>query len=475
MSDINGLTRRILRGLCADVPDEEERALINYGRTAFGSLQLTGVYGRFLEMLLQFYQLKSGPPSTTALSEHAEQLREREVISLAQELAVQPHDWGSSYVDLLDRYRENVAETRLRQLLQEAAQIADDGLTRDRQPTLRGVKDALQHMTAEGVAIHQYLSDRQQSLSSDQAEERMIGVYHQKRARNEAVYGATGYATIDAVTRGGHPGELWFVGGYAKQGKSTFCTNWARYLALEGGWNVYYVTLEMPAEDIWEIFYASQSAHPKWGRRPLLRDEIVAGRFADPADEAHYLQRVMRDFSRPNSGCITVERPSGSMTVQSIWSRAEVANRTRPLDMIVIDYLTLLDPPKYFENKGIREILTENIKQAKNMSLEFDRGTGVLVVLPHQMSRDGLLAAQKKGGQYELRAFAETAEVERSADVVLTIYRDDEMERNNEALICHLANRKGKLAEPFRAYAPFQYGYIADQRSGNRRNFLVEA
>jgi hypothetical protein len=225
------------------------------------------------------------------------------------------------------------------------------------------------------------------------------------------------------------------------------------------------VTLEMPPEDVWEVLYASHSCHPKWGRSPLLHDEISAGRFANPRDEIHYLQRVQPDWTSVEFGTITVEQPSGVATVDSIWGAAEALHRSRPeaaLDMLVIDHLLLLSPPPGMERYGIREVTTENIKRAKRLSLDFDRGHGILVVLPYQLSRAGYEEAKKNGGIYSTTAFAETAEIERSLDVGITVYRDDAMAALNEIQICHLLNRKGKLAAPFRAYAPFQHRYLAN-------------
>lgn len=469
--ELNEVTKGIIRSLCSETPQEKTAAQENYLNTDFKTLEFSGIFSKILKLVEDFYRLYGGPPQTEVLADYAERRGEQEVALVVREIGVLPRRFGSGYNEIIAQFIELSASLRLKILLAEAGQIAEDGFKQGKLE-LRGVPDALSHLVSGSVEIQQAGAKRNRVISTDNASEVMSGRHYRKKEDANVLGAATGIINIDQPTRGGHAGELWLIGGYAKHGKTTFATNWCRFVATEGGWNVYYVTLEVPAHDVWDVLYASHSANPKWGRPPLLHTEVSSSRFNSAENERFYFE-VMRDFESADFGRIEVDHPSDRTTIESIWGRAETINQINPLDMIVIDYLSLLDPKKGMERFSSHDVITQNIKDAKRMALDFDRGKGILVVVPHQLSREGYKEAQKNGGVYSTYAFADTAEAERSSDVLLTIYRDNELAENQEAVMCLLCNRKGELVEPFRVYAPFEYRYLSNLRGATKTTQLI--
>lgn len=263
------------------------------------------------------------------------------------------------------------------------------------------------------------------------------------------------------LSKGGQLGEMWVIGGFTSHGKSTFALHWSRYLAIEGGFNVLIFSLEMSKKQVWRVLACGHSSHPKWERPPLDYEKIKSGTL-NKEDEAFYLNEVLPDLKNPEYGRIEVETPSGHTTMSEIRARAEVINRTYPLDMILIDYIGLLGADKGKGKSDRRQIINDNLVAAKQMALEFDHGNGILVLAPHQINRQGFKKASENAGIYEIEALSDANEAERSSDVVLTIYQDVALRQKKEAVICNLKNRDGRLVTPFNIYMPAEHKFVAD-------------
>lgn len=247
---------------------------------------------------------------------------------------------------------------------------------------------------------------------------------------------------------------------FSIQHNSSFCLNSARYAAVEGGMNILVFTLEMSKEQVWRILACGHSANPRFnGRKPLSYSNQKSGTF-DSEDENFYLNEVLPDLINPLYGKIIVETPSGTAaTMNSIRAKAEAINRTTPLDMILIDYVGLVSGEKKVDHK---QMLNENLKMAKQMAIEFDRGRGIFLMTPHQINRAGFDRASKAMGVYDIAALSDANEAERSSDVVITIYQDRPHQQKKEAVITMLKNRDGAILEPWNIYSPPEHRYMAD-------------
>jgi replicative DNA helicase len=456
---------RILRSLCANRPEESDTALENFAQTNFAQLNFDGPALQLLEHIKRYHTTLSGPPSSQELSNQCARLGETEESLLAQELIAHDPLWGANYNALLESYREDLGKEFLKEALQQAAQIAEDG-TEERVGReivkRRGLEDASHYLIEQIVKIQRTVDPTQRSMDNEAAASYLHQQYIKRRDQPTLAYGmATGFYTIDDATKGGQIGELWTVAGFISHGKTSLCLNWARYLSVEGGFNGMIFSLEMTDDQVWRILATGHSAHPKWnGRDPLDYDKVKSGTLSRE-DELFYLNELLPDLENPEHGRIEVLTPTGHTTMSNIRAQAEVLNRSCPLDYIIIDYIGLLGSEKG-SRVDKKERINENIVRAKQMAIEFDRGAKLLVITPHQINRGGYKKAQENGGIYEVEALSDANEAERSSDVVICIYQDPPMRQKSEATICMLKNRDGRIIEPFNVYAPPPNRFMAD-------------
>lgn len=470
---------KILRSLCAEKVEEREIALENYSHTNFNALAIEGTAAKFLTALHNCYVHMGGPPTTNTIAAMADRDGEIELSLFCEEIKGEPPLWGANYLTLLTQHVEEKGRERLRDLLQETAQVVNEGRVEKGKDPKKGLNDAIHHALTGLVELQKNTDPRHRSLSTEEAVHELSEEYISRRDQPTVAYGlGTGLTPIDETTKGGQLGELWILGGFTSHGKSTWALSWARYLATEGGFNVLVFSLEMSKKQVWRILATGHSSHPKFNRAPLDYEKIKSGTLSKE-DEQYYLHEVLPDLRSEEYGRIEVETPVGYTTISEIRARAEAVNKSNPLDMVLIDYVGLVGAEKGRAKSDRRQIINENIVAAKQMALEFDHGTGILVVTPHQINRQGHKKAQENGGIYEVEALSDANEAERTPDVVLTIYQDQPLRQKKEAVITMLKNRDGRIIEPFNVYLPPEHRFVADLNlpgeGGPRLDDILEA
>jgi hypothetical protein len=85
--------------------------------------------------------------------------------------------------------------------------------------------------------------------------------------------------------------------------------------------------------------------------------------------------------------------------------------------------------------------LNNRIKELKQFALHFNGGEGIRLVSAYQANREGKKHADKNDGVYRLDALSYANEAERSADVILYAYLNDELRTNKEVKLGCLKNR----------------------------------
>jgi len=151
------------------------------------------------------------------------------------------------------------------------------------------------------------------------------------------------------------------------------------------------------------------------------------------------------------------------VTIQDIQQWAATQSQTIPLDMLVIDYLGLVDPDRAVSGMESGSNLNRVIRQAKLMAMSL----GIPVVSPHQANREGLKEADKAGGRYKISALANANEAERSSDVVYYVYLDNTLRDQRELIVGNLKTRNGPVIDQFRVYANPSTHIIDNLRVGD--------
>ena len=83
----------------------------------------------------------------------------------------------------------------------------------------------------------------------------------------------------------------------------------------------------------------------------------------------------------------------------------------------------------------------------------------MLGITAHQISRHGFDACLKAEGHYEIAAFTDYSEIEKSADHLFTVLMTSDMKNINKMRLQHLKNRDGAVvSEPGDVYIDFVHG-----------------
>ncbi len=267
----------------------------------------------------------------------------------------------------------------------------------------------------------------------------------------------TGFVTLDNLTFGVQRGEFWLMAAYAGHGKSQTLSNMG-YQAVMDGRNVVYLTLETLRDQVRRRFIARHSSHPKFESEGLYYNDIKSGSLT-PEGEAK-LKVVLDDLKGSDYGRFEVVwMPRGSSPDQ-VKMKMDILEALFPIDLVIVDYAGLMGAGRRVEHR--REGLTEVLQGLKGLATGHHRGRGVPLVSAYQTSRVKLQEARKEGG-YTLDSLAETAEAERSADLVLTLLRQHDEDTELRAQV--LKYRDGRMIE-FTLETDFSRSIVTESEIG---------
>lgn len=319
-----------------------------------------------------------------------------------------------------------------------------------------GYQDAVRYILEKGLDFL-YEDKHGEKLRGDIREDaaEMVKEYQAVKGNpSEGVGILTGLDTIDLQTQGIKRGELWIVGGFTSDGKTTICLNVA-HNAVVNGYNVMFASMEMSRKDVRRILYCIHSGHKKFRNvHPALSLKEIETGSLDSEAESFYLNHVIPDFEKnKNYGILEVVQPTTIWTAETVQAEAELLNEHLPggLDLVIPDYIGLMGADG--KSEGRNEDLNRIIRGLKQMTLTFGGGEQIAVLSPFQCNRDGNKRARENDGVYDLQALSSAHEAERSSDVVITTFLNDELRDKKEAVICQLKGRKNGCAPPRHVHA----------------------
>jgi replicative DNA helicase len=219
----------------------------------------------------------------------------------------------------------------------------------------------------------------------------------------------TGFADFDKMTGGLRPGDLVIVAGRPSMGKTTLAVNMAEYAALharEKRASVVIFSMEMPSEQVITRMLSSIGGVPLGNLR--------SGRISD--DD---WVRITSATSQLSEAKIFVdETPALSPT--ELRARARRIKREHGLDLVVVDYLQLMQVPGNKENRATE--IAEISRGLKILAKELS----VPVIALSQLNRGVEQRENKKPVMSDLR---ESGSIEQDADMILLIYREEVYDR----------------------------------------------
>lgn len=231
------------------------------------------------------------------------------------------------------------------------------------------------------------------------------------REQGRSVGLATGFDDLDDALAGLHAGELVILAARPSMGKSALAANIAEYVAVQQEGSVYYASLEMNQSQLAErIMLGRAKVNAFDARRGNLKPEDRQAIIEAAAVLSHHPRFYIDD----NPGA----------TVRLIASQARRIKRKHGLDLLIVDYLQLLEPLD--RNANREQQVAANSKALKRLAGELK----VPVLCVAQLNRQVDMRAKKEPVLSDLR---ESGAIEQDADAVLMIHRPEYYETGKAA------------------------------------------
>jgi replicative DNA helicase len=218
----------------------------------------------------------------------------------------------------------------------------------------------------------------------------------------------TGFAHLDEITHGLHPGQMVVVAGRPGSGKSTLAMDFARSAAIRNSRSTVIFSLEMSKQDIMMRLFSAEA-------RVKLND-IRGGRLNDED-----WRRIALKASELAEAPLFID-DSPNLTMMEIRAKARRLRQRHDLKLIVIDYLQLMTSGKRVESR--QQEVSEFSRAMKLLAKELE----VPVVALSQLNRGPETRTDKRPMLSDLR---ESGSIEQDADVVLLVHREDMYERES--------------------------------------------
>lgn len=212
----------------------------------------------------------------------------------------------------------------------------------------------------------------------------------------------TGYTELDDMLTGLHPGELVLVAGRPAMGKTSIGMNFVENAAIRAGKKAAVFSLEMPAEQLaMRMLCTEARVDMQRVRRGLIADDEW--------------ERLCDALVSIGPSCIYIDCTPG-ITVPEMRSKARRLKLEHGLDLIMIDYLSLMTATG--KNGSRQEEVSQISRTLKGLAMEL----GVPVIALQQLSRAPTGRSNHRPLLSDIR---ESGAIEQDADVVIFLHRED--------------------------------------------------
>jgi hypothetical protein len=408
-------------------------------------------------------------PDYSTLRAHFQRIQSFEVYDRLEHLQALPTKARGDFLKRLEDRADERRVKRVKDILKEAAEVLsvgreiDDGKGNKR--ILRGPIDAVRFVMDSGHDVVTPTTGIRLSGNVTQDGEDFLEEYD--RIKNDPLAGIgqfCGIEQIDQAIKGAKRHELWTHAAFTGGLKSTFMLNWAYNQAVYYGHDSLIFSLEMPYHQCRRLVYCLHSSHEKFESiHPPLDYQRTRDGELTPAEELFLKEHVVPDFNDPKNAYgnvfIEVADPDKvDFTVADMRARAEMLYTNHPFRTLFVDHALLVSPRKWVPSTTER--LNEVIRDCKKLSMSFNRGMGIAVVLLFQISREGYKAACKQREKdseeaqmqpYNLTHLSYANEAERSSDNVTATWIDSKLAEKGQVLFQHLKSRDQEPFKPCKA------------------------
>lgn len=230
------------------------------------------------------------------------------------------------------------------------------------------------------------------------------------KSENKLIGVTSGFIDLNKKLGGLNRSDLIILAGRPSMGKTALATNIAFKVAMdkllnrEGSGKVAFFSLEMSAEQLVSRIISQESMIPSEKiRRGEIKEEDVG--------KIKGLQKKLTNIP------LFIE-DTPAMTVSSIRTRARKLQRKEGLDLIVVDYLQLLQGSNDRRNDNRVQEISEITRSLKGLAKELN----IPIIALSQLSRAVEIRDDKRPQLADLR---ESGSIEQDADVVMFVYREE--------------------------------------------------
>lgn len=249
------------------------------------------------------------------------------------------------------------------------------------------------------------INDARSSAKVDSMQDIITETLHllNLQAENGVVEGVmTGLSELDRMTSGFHANELIILAARPSMGKTALATNIAVHAAVDCGKSILMVSLEMSKIELAKRMICS---------RGRIDGELLKRGFMSAQDRG----KLMRTSSELGIAPMFID-DNPSRTVTEIGAVARRMKRLQGLDMIVIDYLTLIEPDNASDPR--QEQVAKIARRLKGLAREL----AVPILCLAQLNRQ---AEVTKDNRPRLSHLRESGAIEQDADVVMFVHREE--------------------------------------------------
>ena len=236
----------------------------------------------------------------------------------------------------------------------------------------------------------------------------------------------TGYTELDELLTGLHAGEMVLVAGRPAMGKTAIGMNFIENAAIRAGKKAAVFSLEMPAE---QLAMRMMCTEARVDMQHVRRGDIQNDEWERLADALVSI----------GAASIFLDCTPG-ITVPEVRSKARRLQLEHGLDVILIDYLSLMSATGKTGSR--QEEVSQISRMLKGLALEL----GIPVIALQQLSRAPTGRANHRPMLSDIR---ESGAIEQDADVVMFIHReeyyDPETPDKNMAELIIAKQRNGSL------------------------------
>lgn len=219
----------------------------------------------------------------------------------------------------------------------------------------------------------------------------------------------TGFEELNYRTGGLHGGELILIAGRPGMGKSSFAVNIAEHIAFKENKTVAIFNLEMPKVQIVNRIMCSQAL-------------VDSHKMKSGEIEADDWVRIGRAVNKFYQAPMFID-DTATITVSEIRAKCKRLKQTHQLELIVIDYLQLMQAPGRVESR--QQEISSISRSLKILAKELD----IPVIALSQLSRNVESRSDKRPMLSDLR---ESGAIEQDADIVMFLYRDEYYNKESE-------------------------------------------